>query len=300
MEPTHQRSTMMRKFEIDEGALISYEISVQTCVTAAADIAKYLDPPCILHFMNVHASLQKTLSRFYCTKHGSEFLKEGEGLCQEHVEEQIQRDGHNIQSFREKLAARTAFVHPRDWHRDIPLSQYGPKMPLDCDPIYSKYLCMLKECKECDVEATDRAMAGIGLPHCVYCKRYVDIRCTKACGVCQRAWVCNSYCVRGSRECNSFQCQKCLPLLFCERCSDAQCDRHLTMPLCQLCGYRVCESCISELYGNLSACEECGDAYCHDHMLIFACKKKCKVMFCRDCKDSFQCKHYGSFFKVEI
>jgi len=113
MEPTHQRSTMKRKLEIDEGALISYEMSMQTCVTAAADIAKYLDPPCILHFMNVHASLQKTLSRFYCTKHGFEFLTEGGGLCQEDVEEQIQRDGHNIQLFREKLAARTDLVNPR-------------------------------------------------------------------------------------------------------------------------------------------------------------------------------------------
>jgi len=62
-----------------------------------AVITEYLTPPSLVSLMKVSNSLCQTLSRYYCPHHG--FRHPEKGFLQEDVEEQIQRDGHNVMVF---------------------------------------------------------------------------------------------------------------------------------------------------------------------------------------------------------
>jgi len=137
-----------------------------------SQVAEYLGPSSRLNLMKVNDDFSRHLSRFYCTKHGSTISTVG--LGQADVEDHIARDGHDIRSFHDKLVRRSAKVDPKDWYtRRVPC-EYKGIIPLDFDPVYKKYLLMLKECEECKTEATDAAMAGISLQCCSTCNAYCD------------------------------------------------------------------------------------------------------------------------------
>jgi len=100
----------------------------------------------------------------------------------------------------------------------------GRTLPLDFDPVYCKYLEMLKECQDCELKATHMAMAGIGLVYCgqEYCRNeYVDINSASCCQDCHDAITCHDCgCWNGCPACGDdhdtkvYFCEECRPMVF--------------------------------------------------------------------------------------
>jgi len=250
--------------------------------------------------MKVNPALCKILSRYYCPHHG--FCHPVKGMCQEDVEEQIQRDGHDVNVFREKLANRTAKVDPNEWHCES-LPPYRT-LPLDFDPVYRKYLEMLKECHECEMKATQMAMAGIGLVYCVKrCHKYVDVNFATFCQDCKDAHCCRDcgYLNDCEKCCSSrskeYFCSKCRFVVYCSECFRSICMKHNElykfMKMCFICDLRLCESCLDDF----DRCRQCDVYICRDHEKSYVCEKCKDVVCCWECKDSYNCGHNGLHWK---
>jgi len=254
-------------------------------------IAEYLDPPSRRNLMKVHDDTFRHLSPFYCAKHGTTILSTTVGICQAEVQDHIKRDGHDVQSFQVKLARRTEQVDFRNWY-DTRTVFYDGILPLDFDPVYQKYLKMMKECEHCEKEATDAAMAGIGLQLCITCdaywnKNHIDQLCEECqfwrCHSCQRQ---NNTCWR----CDAAYCSECNEFESCDLCHRRGCFYCMEFRSCTVCDVRACSRCYdTEGYGM---CEFCGDTLCDNHGHYC---EKCDKRLCGYCKDrDSKCNHHTS------
>jgi len=240
-------------------------------------IAPYLDPSSRVNLIHAKNSLEKHLCQFYCSKHGTT-LPDSDGLCKADVEEKIQHDGHDVEVFRARLTVRTAKVDPDVWYRDT-LPRNAKPMPLDCDPIYQKYLIMMKECPECETEATNAAMAGIGLaPPCLNCHQYVSAEESFSCRDCKQ-FTCTDcgHCPK----CDKWYCLACRPYAHCAFCSRYGCEDSMELTTCIVCRRKMCSLCQDS---ELAGCDNCNEGFCADHGMNDC--TFCGARFCTNCKDS--------------
>ncbi len=258
----------------------------------AIQVAEYLDPPSRLNLMKVNDDFSRHLSCFYCTKHGSMISTEGFGISD--VQDHIERDGHDVLIFREKLGLRTEKVDPEDWYTRTVPCEYKGIVPLDFDPVYKKYLSMLKECEQCETEATDVAMAGIGLHRCSTCEIYWD----------------KKHVYRPCEECNSLRCNdcdfpeecsvcgycsKCFEFDSCDVCDIRRCVNCVEINKCIGCNFQGCRDCYED--NQFHKCDYCYEYFCNRHGY---CCGECDVDFCMYCKDrDIICNHHFPFSDSE-
>jgi len=286
--------------ETDEEMINHHFASLPATVVVV--IAEFLEPTSLVSLIKVNRSVCQILSRHYCRHHGSSLSMNG--MCQEYIETQIQNDGHNVSVFREKLATRTAKVDPNEWHLEA-LPPLGRTLPLDFDPVYRKYLEMLKECEDCELKATHMAMAGIGLVYCFKdCHEYVDTNSASCCQDCHNVSCCHDCGYwNGCPICGDdyitkdYFCEECRPMLHCDWCDRGYCMKHKgykQLEMCCICTKTLCQNC----HDGFDWCEGCHVYICNGHKKSYVCEKCEDVVCCWKCKDAYNCGHDGLYWKI--
>jgi len=289
---------MKRERETEEERISNHHCFAFLPATVVVVISEYLTPPSLVSLMKVSDSLCQTLSRYYCPNHGLRHAEKG--FLQEEVEERIQRDGDNVMVFHEKLASRTAKVDSKEWHCESTPLPYRT-LPLDFDPVYRKYLEMLKECQECELKATNRAMAGIGLEYCDKCSNYVDTNYASSCQDCQDASCChdcdgwNGCDGCGSHGSKEYFCASCRPMVCCGQCKTGYCTKHKQIEMCNICRRPLCQRC----HKFFDKCHQCKIYICSDHGKTFFCKKCTDLICCWKCKKLYHCVHDGLSWRLQ-
>jgi len=142
----------------------------------------------------------------------------------------------------------------------------------------------MKECPECETEATNAAMAGIGLaPPCLNCHHHVKapetIECT--CG----QFTCSD-CMRCCPKCDEWHCLACRPFVHCDFCSRYGCEDRMELATCIVCQRKMCFACKDS---DFIVCDACNFGFCADHGMNDC--TACDARFCINCKDSSTCGH---------